>query len=289
MTDALDTALELVRSQLGADLTSYKRGTLERRLSFRAAKLGLSDLRDYTTLLRTDPSEPRHLLAALTIKVSSFFRDPWVFDALEREVLSEIAARKAESSESSVRCWSAGCAGGEEAWTLAILLHQLLRKATHLRDAMVFATDIDAEALTIGTVGVYPREALVQTRLGVVDAWFTPRADGFEVAQCLRGLVRFSVDDLTDTTRVAPAESVFGGFDLVLCRNVLIYLSAELQERVLTRLVRSLATGGYLVLGESELPAGPNARTLRTVSMKSPIFQKGEPSTPPNVHGNGRR
>ncbi len=116
----------------------------------------------------------------------------------------------------------------------------------------IFATDIDANALKTAAEGVYPRESFENTKLGILGEHFTAVGEGYRIRTFIRKMVWFSQDDLTSPHRFAPKHSIFGTFDLVFCRNVLIYFSLELQDRVLDKLFKSLDKGGYLILGESE-------------------------------------
>ncbi len=138
----------------------------------------------------------------------------------------------------------------------------------------IFATDIDAEALKAAAAGAYPRQSFQTTQLGILDEYFTPRDTGFEVRPFIRSMVRFSRHDLTSPRSEVPTDSVFGTFDLVLCRNVLIYFSREKQESVLSRLCRSVARGGYLILGESESLSSAMESALRTVDRNNRIFRR---------------
>jgi chemotaxis methyl-accepting protein methylase len=162
-----------------------------------------------------------------------------------------------------IRVWSAGCATGEEAYSVAILLAQALEDEDFPWLPSICATDISPQALAAAQTGRYRRESLETTQLGVLDRFFRPAAEGFEVIPEIRRMVHFSRDDLTSRQSLAPADSVFGSFDLVLCRNVLIYFSLDLQKRVQDKLYGALAPGGYLVLGMSEsLPPGTASRLI---------------------------
>ncbi len=197
----------------------------------------------------------------MTIHVSRFFRDPLLFARLEREVIPEILIHKSLASGPSIRVWSAGCATGEEAYSVAILLQRLLAVQPVQFKAHLFGTDIAADVLDRARRGWYPPEALTETRLGLLDAHFTPAQGGCQLHDDIRRMVRFSTDDLTSERLVAPADSIFGGFDLILCRNVMIYFTPELQERVAVKLHGALASEGFLVLGEVE-PLPPSADRL---------------------------
>lgn len=270
----LEAVLEELRRARGLDLSDYRRSTLERRLAVRMARLRLKDPGEYLQRLRSDPSECDRLIEVILIKVSSFFRDPLVFEILAHRVLPLIMERHRREHTRQIRVWSAGCAAGEEAYSVAILLAQALEDEDFPWLPSICATDISSEALAAAQTGRYRRESLETTQLGILDRFFRPTAEGFGVIPEIRRMVHCSRDDLTSRHSMAPADSVFGSFDLVLCRNVLIYFSLELQKRVQDKLYRALNPGGYLVLGLAE--SLPPETVSRLIAFDRPhrIFQK---------------
>ncbi|MGA9753640.1 MAG: protein-glutamate O-methyltransferase CheR [Desulfobaccales bacterium] len=270
----LDTVLEELRRVRGLDLSDYRRPTLERRLAARMANLRLNDPGEYLQRLRSDPSECDRLIETIDIKVSSFFRDPLVFEFLAHRVLPLIMERHRRQHTRQIRVWSAGCAAGEEPYSVAILLAQALEDEDFPWLPYICATDISPEALAAAQTRSYRRESLETTQLGILDRFFRPTADGFEVIPEIRRMVQFSRDDLTSRHSLAPADSVFGSFDLVLCRNVLIYFTLDLQKRVQDKLYGALNPGGYLVLGMSESLPPKTASRLIAVDQPCRIFQK---------------
>lgn len=270
----LEAVLEELRRVRGLDLSAYRRSSLERRLAARMVRLRLKDPEAYLERLRSDPSECDQLIEAIVIKVSSYFRDPLVFEVLAHRVLPVIMERRRREHTRQIRVWSAGCATGEEAYSLAILLAQALEDEDFPWLPYICATDISPQALAAAQTGRYRRESLETTPLGILDRFFRPTAEGFEVIPEIRRMVYFSRHDLTSRQSLAPADSVFGSFDLVLCRNVLIYFSLDLQKRVLEKLYRALNPGGILVIGTSEsLPRGMESR-LTAIDRPHRIFQK---------------
>jgi chemotaxis protein methyltransferase CheR len=270
----LEAVVKELRRVRGLDLNDYRRSTLERRLVARMANLRLKDPGEYLQRLRSDPSECDRLIEAILIKVSSFFRDPLVFELLAHRVLPLIMERHRLKHTRQIRVWSAGCSSGEEAYSVAILLAQALEEEDSYRLPYICATDVSAEALAAAQTGRYRRESLGATQLGVLESFFRPTADGFEVIPEVRRMVHFSRDDLTSRHSFAPADSVFGSFDLVLCRNVFIYFSLDLQKRVLDKLFGALNPGGFLVLGMSESLPSETAPRLSAFDQPHRIFQK---------------
>jgi len=270
----LEAVMEELQRTRGLDLSGYRRSTLDRRLTARMTKLRLKEPLQYLQLLQSDPAEYDRLIETIEIKVSSFFRDPIVFELIAQRVLPQIMERHRRDHTRQIRVWSAGCASGEEAYSIAILLAQELAAENFQWAPYICATDISAAALETAELGSYRRGSLETAKLEVLDRFFRPQADGFSVTPEIRRLVHFSRDDLTSRDSLTPADSIYGSFDLVLCRNVLIYFSLDLQQRVLDKLCGALNPGGYLVLGTSESLPRQIASRLLTVDRFNRIFQK---------------
>jgi chemotaxis methyl-accepting protein methylase len=259
--------LAIVRVRTGVDFESYREPTLERRIESRMASVGLARREDYLHLLERSEAEAAQLLERITIKVSRFYRHPPTFDQLRERVMPRLAALGRP-----VRAWSAGCGRGEEAYTLAMLLDEASIAGS------VEATDIDPGALQWGRAGVYAAEAAAELPERLRERYLErvpgPRAARWRVRESLKARVRFSRGDLNQ-----PDAAALAPFDLVCCRNVLIYWLPQVQVRLLQRLSAAVAREGYLCLGEAEWPlppagAGleplaPNARVFRTAGRKA--------------------
>lgn len=270
----LDLVINELKQVRGVDFSGYRRAMLLRRLAARMAKLHLTSQAAYLARLKSVPAECDRLLETIAINVSSFFRNALVFELMRETILPEIIERKRRGSPGDIRVWSAGCGNGEEAYSIAILVHDLLKGEQSNGCPYIFATDIDAAALATARVGAYERESFATTKLGVIDRYFKPTKTGFQVRPFLRKMVRFSWHDLASDGIVAPPESIFGAFDLVLCRNVLIYFQREHQVRILARLHKAIAGNGYLVLGEAESLDEQVQHQFVTVDRKNRIFQR---------------
>lgn len=235
-----------LRQRSGIDFGAYKQGTVQRRLEARMTAAGRSGLADYLRLLEDDPEEYGRLAASLLINVTEFFRDAKVMAYLRSHILPEIVAHARASGE--LRIWCAGCATGEEGYTVAMLVLEALGEARQGIDLRIFATDVDTAALAVARRGVYPAAAIRNVPAAHLRRYFEPRGDGYEVTQEVRDLLIFGEHDLGQ-------RPPFPHLDLVLCRNVLIYFTAELQRRVLQVFAYALREGGWLVLGKSESAA----------------------------------
>jgi two-component system CheB/CheR fusion protein len=243
-TKSLQSLLQHLHERSGLDFTTYKMPTIQRRLQRRMVATGTSSLAAYRRYLQHHPEEYNHLISSFLIKVTEFFRDRDLFAALREQVLPElIAAARRHGNE--LRLWSAGCATGEEAYSLAILVADLLGDELDRFTVRIFATDLDNDAIAFARRGVYPPTALTALPHDIITRFFH-RTDGdYEVQKRVRSLVIFGQHDLGQR---AP----FPRIDLILCRNVLIYFSMEMQKRVLQLFAYSLRDGGHLVLGKAE-------------------------------------
>jgi chemotaxis methyl-accepting protein methylase len=253
----LDDVVACVRQSHGVDFAGYRRGTLLRRLAFRMVRVGARSGAAYLRTLHEQPVEVARLVEHLTVKVSRFYRNAPTFDAVRR-LLSDLPGG---DTGAPLRLWSAGCGHGEEAYTLAMLLDD--------RPGEVWGSDIDATALTIARQGTYATHAIAELPEALARRWLEPgQAATVRVRDALRARVRFVHHDLT-AERAAPAAS----YHLVCCRNVLIYLTPPVQQRVLETLVHSLVPGGILCLGEAEwIP--PSLSALTPVDYKRRIFRR---------------
>ena len=271
---ARDTVLDYVRRARGFGPAGYCPAVLAARLGTRLDASGATSLAGYLRRLQEDPAELDALVEALTVKVSAFFRDPLLFELLAEEILPEMLARKAAAGDRSLRVWSAGCATGEEPYSVAILLQDLLRREASPPTVTILATDVDAAALQRARGALYGEAAVANVRHGLLAAAFEPQDGGWRVADPIARAVTFAVHDLLDPRTAAPAESVFGSFDLVLCRNVLIYFETAWQEAACERLYRSLVDGGVLALGRTESLPGPWAGRFRGVPGSRSLHRK---------------
>ena len=242
----LSAILNRLRDRRGIDFSAYKPPTIERRLRRRMAASGVATISDYLSHVAAHPDEEQRLVADFLIKVTSFFRDSALFDHLRDELLPELI-RAARTEDRELRIWSAGCATGEEAYSVALLVADLLSDRGDSLPVRIFATDLDPSALSFARRGIYPASALAQAPPQLVERYFEERDGAYEVRKSIRGMLVFGAHDLAQ-------RPPFPQTDLILCRNVLIYFAPELQRRALEIFAYSLRDGGCLVLGKSETP-----------------------------------
>jgi len=236
--------LEQVRVRSGIDFGRYRQPTIRRRLQRRMADTNQETIEEYTSYLRRHPEEYERLVGSFLIKVTDFFRDPELFDRLRTEIIPEVV-REARARGNELRLWSAGCATGEEAYSLAVLLADVLGTDLEEMSVRIFATDIDPQAVTYARRGLYAAAALEAIPADLRTRYFAPVDGGYEVKKAIRRMVVFAPHDLGQR---AP----FPRIDLALCRNVLIYFTPELQRRALQLFAFALQPGGRLILGKSE-------------------------------------
>ena len=267
--ELLAALLEEVRQHSGIDFSGYRQPTILRRLQRRMVVTKSPLLEDYQVYLNRHPEEYQRLVSSFLIKVTEFFRDPEFFQALRERVLPELITQ-ARSRDRQLRIWSAGCATGEEAYSLAILVAEALGPELAEFTVRLFATDLDEQAVAFARQAVYPAAALAGVPQEMRSRYFTPldgAAGSYEVNKVIRSLVTCGEHDLG----IRPP---FPYIDLVLCRNVLIYFTPTMQQRALSLFAYALRPGGYLVLGKAEsasaladylTPADPDLKLYRRV------------------------
>ena len=255
MNRELETILNYLNEERGFDFSGYRQSMIERRLEKRFRPTKCENYNEYGRYLQKHPDEFDNLIDVLTINVSRFFRDTLTFEYIAGKVLPEIVHRKTETKDRSLRVWSAGCSMGEEPYSIAILISELFEKEKLDLHVHIFATDIDGAILKKAQKGIYAFESIQNVKYRLLKKYFTIEKDAFTLLPEIKELVTFLPYDMLDKRSYVPPESVFGSFDLVFCRNVLIYFTTEYQDIIFDKLYRSLTQNGYLILGEVEIPS----------------------------------
>jgi two-component system, chemotaxis family, CheB/CheR fusion protein len=270
-----------LRVRTGHDFSKYKRSTVLRRIARRMQVTRTDDPQDYYDVLRDNPEEAQALLADLLISVTTFFRDNDVFESLKSNVLPHLFEVK--QSAEPVRVWVPGCATGEEAYTIAILLIEEATRHEIRPPIQVFGSDLDARALALAREGRFPLAIEADVSEDRLRRFFTRDGDQYRVRQEIRDIVLFASHSVL---RDPP----FSRIDLISCRNLLIYLDRELQEQACSTFHYALNPGGFLLLGASETADYP-AGLFRTVDRKARIYQSAaqagdKPRLLPRLLGN---
>ncbi len=262
----LPRILDHLRRESGVDFAEYKPASIHRRLARRMALLRVETLGDYVRRIEDDAAEIKALFEDLLIHVSSFFRDPEVFDQLKRLVFPEIVKSKRDGG--TIRIWVPGCSTGQEVYSIVIALDEFLTElgATHI-PIQVFGTDLSDRALNVARAGLYAESAARAIGPERLERYFTAAdGGGFRIAKSIRDRVAFVRHDM-------GSDPPFSKLDLVSCRNVLIYMAPELQKRVMATFQFALAQPGFLVLGRSESAAG-NSHLFTPVDAGNQIYAR---------------
>lgn len=263
-----------VKLKRGFDLSGYRTAFVESRIRDSALQAGYESAARYVQHLKANDPELDRLLAQLTVNVSRFFRDPLTFCYLDERVIPEILNRKRETGNRLLRIWSAGCASGEEPYSVAILLDEHLCKEERPFELNLFATDVDPKAVALGKTAAYDPESLENVSFKRMNQYFTQKQKRYSLNPAIQRQVLFSVHDLSDERSSVPPESIYGDFDILLCRNVLIYFDLKRQERIFEKFLRAVPPGGYLVLGEVEMPPPDFRRHFTPVNPCCRIYQR---------------
>ena len=262
--------LELTRKisrDRGFACASYKEKCLRRRIAVRMRARGVHTYAEYARLLDKDGAEYDRLLDALTINVTKLFRNWSVYEAIAEHVvpaLWQLGTRR-------IRVWSAGCSSGEEPYSLAVLLHRYAARhglLARLGQVEVLGTDIDKSSLEAAARGQFAEAAFEETPADLRERYFSATAP-FTIVPAIRSLVRFEHRDLLDAR---PPSG--GGFDLIVCRNVLIYFDRDTQERLLERFHDALTPGGFLVLGKVETLLGGVRSRFAAIDARERVFRR---------------
>lgn len=265
----LTDLLNVIKSKTGLDFRLYKRPTIIRRLTRRMAFNNCS-LPDYLTLLRQNDGEVELLVKEFLVGVTRFFRDEPAFEELKLKVIPEII--KDKNPQEPIKIWVAGCSTGEEAYSLAILLREHLDRSHLTNDVKIFGSDINRDALEFASRGLYGQAIIHHVPAGALEKYFIKEDGKYRVVSQLRKMIVFSHHDLAK-------DPPFGRIDLVCCRNMLIYVSPELQKRILALFNFAMRLGGYIFLGPSE-NIGILKDNMVEVSKKWKIYRKVKPAKP---------
>jgi two-component system, chemotaxis family, CheB/CheR fusion protein len=254
----------LLRAQTGHDFSQYKETTLVRRMERRMALHQLAQAEEYLRYARENPPEVEALFRDLLIGVTNFFRDPEAFRVLDEKVIARLVSQK--SAHEPLRIWVCGCSTGEEAYSIAILLYEHMLAEKRMVKVQIFATDIDRAAIEQARSGVYPSSIAAHVGEERLARFFTldPQHGTYRIQKHIRDLLVFSEQDVIK-------DPPFSKLDLVTCRNLLIYLNADLQRKLIPLFHYALVPGGALFLGTSET-VGESARLFHVVDRKWKLY-----------------
>ena len=271
----LNNVLSIIHAQLGHNFHHYKKNTLTRRIQRRMGLKRLEKMSEYVVYLRGNPDETNELFKDMLIGVTGFFRDSDSWKLLQSKVINNLVANK-ENDISLLRVWVPGCSSGEEAYTLAVMFMETFKKASKPANFQIFATDIDTTALEFARNGRYPESIASDISSAQLQEFFIKEDGFYQVSSSLRDKIVFSEQNLI-------SDPPFSKLNLVSCRNLLIYLEADVQSRVMELFHFSLAAGGFLQLGNSET-IGQHYDIFKTVSKKWRLFKRIDSALPRRAH-----
>lgn len=250
---------KIMKDRLGKDLKQFKKPFLNRRINARMRTVGVKDGSEYAKVLESDSNEPTMLFKSFSINVTEFYRDLFVWECLASNIIPQIA-----KNHTTLKVWSAGCASGEEPYSLAILLKETLGQNTKFN---VIATDISAEAITRAKKGQYISQNIKNLSANIVSKYFTMTGkDTYTVNDSIKELITFEQGDILSY----PADKL----DLITCRNVLIYYDKPAQELIFRKFHKLIAANGYLVIGQDETMMGvESAKLFSSVFARERIYK----------------
>ena len=253
---------------VGVSLDSYKSKCLRRRIAVRMRACGVHTFHEYQDVLDRTPAEYERLKDALTINVTRFYRNPETWESLRTRFLLELWRQR----EGWLDVWSAGCSSGEEPYTIAMLVAEVAAaegRGSWLDRLRIVATDIDRESLDQASAGIYRREAFQEAPPRMIERHARETPAGLAILPALRRRVSIRRFDLS-SERMEPES-----FDLIVCRNVVIYFDRPMQERLFAHFADALRPGGLLVLGKVETLLGPARERLTLVDTRERIYRAG--------------
>lgn len=283
----LDKVVVLLRSQTGHDFSFYKKSTISRRVERRMGLHQLAHVADYLRYLRENPQESELLFNELLIGVTNFFRDPALWDQVGNEVVPALLAKYPDGA--CLRAWVPGCSTGEEAYSLAMVFREALelsRPTSHFT-LQIFASDLDRDAIAVARAGIYPRHIAADVSEQRLNRFFVDDAGGHRIGNEIREMVIFAEHNLI-------SDPPFTKLDFLSCRNLLIYLEAELQVKLMALFHYSLAPGGFLQLGSAEsigaatelfVPLPGKSRLYRRLEAPDRMLPVGFPAAFVPAHG----
>jgi chemotaxis protein methyltransferase CheR len=256
----------LIQKNLGFNSNQYKDSHFKRRIDVRLRATNTKNYKEYVELLQSDRNEYPELMETLTVNVTNFFRNPEVYDIVEKEILPAIIKSKTGGLR-SIRIWSAGCSIGVEAYSIAMLLNYLLGKDFTKYNIKITGTDIDKESLLKAQNGIYSDAEMKDVRPIFLKKYFTHEDGKYIISDELKKITQFKKQDLISGPKMT-------GFDAVFCRNVTIYFQKELQEQLYMKFYDALGKDGFFVMGKTETLIGPSKDKFNSYNSKERIYRK---------------
>lgn len=257
----------VITESIGFNCEQYKEAHFKRRINVRVRATNSESYEEYLKLLKKNSVEHEDLFTALTINVSEFFRNPETFGVIEKEVIPFLIKSRSNSLVKSIRIWSAGCATGEEAYSLAILMHRVLGRDFDRYRISIIGTDIDNLSLEKAQKGIYRENVLKNVDASIRESYFVRQGETYQVSDQLRSMIHFKRHDMI-------SESSTNRFDLIICRNVMIYFKKEIKEQLQLNFHQALNRGGFFVIGKAETLLGTASNRFKPYNTRERLYIK---------------
>jgi chemotaxis protein methyltransferase CheR len=275
MKTTTDNIVHLMNEKYLLDISMFSETFLHNTIGHRITSTDSVKPDIYYNKLAEDHGEALLLRDSLSNSYSTFFRNQLTFSILQQFVLPKILSEKEKNHDNEIRIWSAGCAAGQEPYSLAMLTADLLSKTDGSKRFRIFATDNDKQELALAARGIYEFDSIRNLPYKYIHDYFSKDGDTYTVRDSLKKQVEFSDYDLLDGFSSSPPASIYGDFDLVMCCNVLFYYKPEFQKLILEKFTRSICHGGFLVTGEAEIGIVNAAKGFRHYMSPATLFIKG--------------
>lgn len=281
MKTVFDNISDLPNLENSIDITKYDSAFLNKSIQKRVSETLCNSSEEYYTYMAGNSAEAETFLNSLQISYSEFFRNPLTFAVLEQVILPTLVKKKKNSIRKAIRIWSAACAAGQEAYSIAMILEEVKIGNSEVENYHIFATDQSELQISKAKKGIYPEYELGRLNMKRTKQWFNKNSSGdnqdyntYSVNPALKQNIDFSVFDLFNKQLGSPPSSIFGDFDIVICANLLFYFNVEYQKIIIKKIEKSIAKEGYIIVGEAERDIMINYN-FREVFPGSGIFQSG--------------
>jgi chemotaxis methyl-accepting protein methylase len=274
MTKEIQKYIQLLKEQYALDISMYDSSFLEKSIQFRLSSTSCLNFEAYLDYMAKVPNETSCLFDQLSNSYSEFFRNPLTFAILEQLVIPGLFERQSKKLSGEIRIWSAGCASGQEPYSLAMLLDNFKNTRVPTMSYRIFATDNSVNELEVARKGVFDFKSVQNTKLEYAEKYFRQKGESYKLDSKLMEQVDFSVYDLLDKDSGSPSASIYGDFDLIMCSNVLFYYQPDYQQIILQKIYSALKPGGFFITGEAEKQIVNSFKGFRPFLVPAGLFVK---------------
>lgn len=272
MTNEISDIAEYLFESKGIDIDVYDDTFLLKCLEKRIPMTDCKNKQEYLEYLKSKDNEVDLFLNSMRISFSEFFRNQLTYSYLDQVIIPQLFERKRQLNEKEIRIWSAACAAGQEAYSIAILCDEHFKHRDYDFDFRIFASDISYEELKIAKSGIYTKDSLNKVTFKRLECYFRSYGDEYHISKNIINKIDFSIYDLLNSAGTCPPSSIFGNFDIVFCSNLLFYYKPEYRNFILDKMANSLSPHGYLITGDSEREIAVKNH-FHEVFIASSIFQ----------------